>query len=534
MTSDFLWWRDGVIYQIYPRSFKDSNGDGIGDLIGIISGLDYLQDLGVDAIWLSPVYPSPDVDFGYDVSDYHEIHPHFGSMEDFNHLVREAHRRNIHIIMDLVLNHSSNQHAWFQKSRESSNNEYANFYLWRPGQSGNRPPNNWLSVFGGPGWDFDAQHNQYYFHMFYKEQPDLNWHNPRVRQEMLDIFRFWLDKGVDGFRLDVFNAYFKDKNFTDNPRAIWGIRPFERMQHIYDMDQPELMDFLRELRLMLDGYPESYVIGETFLGDHRKAARYCAPDLLHAAFNFNLINRRWRADFYKERFQEWQSVLPEDAWPSLVFNNHDNQRSATRFGLGEDDARLKVAAALLLTLRGTPFLYAGEEIGMRDIRITRDEVQDPIGKYYWPFFKGRDGCRSPMQWNDSINAGFTTGQPWLRVHKNYSSRNVNSQISNPYSLLNFYKKVLTIRRNSSALQSGTIDFLPMKDTRILGFVRRLEKSEKLVLLNFSSSSANVSLPEFSRSANVILSSTNRSGVIDLNEGVCLHPDEALILDVWGS
>ncbi len=531
MASDFLWWRDGVIYQIYPRSYMDSNSDGIGDIPGITSRLDHLQDLGIDAIWLSAVYPSPNVDFGYDVSDYRGIHPQFGTLKDFDRLVLEARRRGIHIIMDLVLNHSSDQHAWFQKSRQSAPNKYSDYYLWQLPKRGNKPPNNWLSVFGGPGWEFDEQRGEYYFHMFYKQQPDLNWRNPRVRQEILDIFRFWADRGVDGFRLDVFNAYFKDKDFRDNPITPWGIRPFDRMRHLYDMDQPELFEFIRELRSLLDAYPQSYVIGETFLGDQNTAAAYCAPGLLHAAFNFQFISRIWKAHFYRKRELSWQAALHDHAWPALVLNNHDNPRSATRFGQGEDDARLKVAAAMLLSLRGTPFLYAGEEIGMRDIKVRREEVHDPIGKYYWPFFKGRDGCRSPMQWDGSKNAGFTTGNPWLRLHENYTKRNVGAQLAEHGSLLNFYKKMLALRRAVPALHAGSLEMLNGLDQRVLGYSRQAGTSRVLVLLNFSSREVNLTLSGFEGQASILLSSAERVGSVDLSPRLQMSGNEALILEL---
>lgn len=484
-STDFLWWRDGVIYQIYPRSFADSNGDGLGDLPGITARLDYLADLGIDAIWLSPIYPSPDVDFGYDVADYLAIDPRFGSLEDFDHFVAEAHRRGIRVILDLVLNHTSDQHPWFRESRKSRDNPYADWYLWRDPRPGGGPPNNWASVFGGKGWEYEPQRGQYYFHMFYKEQPDLNWRHPAVRQAMLDVFRFWLDRGVDGFRLDVFNVYFKHPDFPDNPPRL-GLRAFDRQHHIYDIDQPEMIPLLREIRQILDAYPERYAVGETFLSTPQKAARYCAPGLLHATFDFTFLHSPWRPERFLRAIQDWEQALGDESWPTYVLNNHDNPRAATRYGRGEDDSRLKVAATLLLTLRGAPFMYYGEEIGMRDIRVSRAEIKDPIGKRYWPFYKGRDGCRSPMQWDASPHAGFTTGQPWLPVHPNYRHRNVEAQLQDEQSLLNFYRRLLRIRKEKLALRRGLFQPLTFEPRRLLAYLRQDEHQTILVALNFSS------------------------------------------------
>jgi len=481
--TDFLWWRDGSIYQIYPRSFADSNGDGIGDLNGITGRLDYLKQLGIDAIWLSPIYPSPDVDFGYDVSDYCDVDPKYGTLEDFDRLVEAAHARDLRVVMDLVLNHTSDQHPWFVQSRQSRDNPYRDWYLWADPAPGGGPPNNWESVFGGRGWEFDPATGQYYFHMFYKQQPDLNWRNPAVRQAMLDVFRFWLERGVDGFRLDVFNVYFKDAELRSNPPKF-GIRGFDRQQHTYDVDRPEMEPLLAEIRALLDSYPERYAVGETFESTPQLAARYCRPGLLHGTFNFKFTKSRWNAAAFLRAIQDAEAVLDSGSWPTWVLNNHDLPRAGTRYGQGENDQRLKVAAALLLTLRGTPFLYMGEEIGMRDIPIRRDQILDPIGKRYWPFFKGRDGCRSPMQWDASANAGFTSGTPWLPVHQNAAERNVENQQDDPDSLLNFYKKLLHLRRAIPALRTGMFQPLNFAPRRILAYLRADQNTTVLVAMNF--------------------------------------------------
>jgi alpha-glucosidase len=477
MEDPYLWWRDGVIYQIYPRSFMDTNGDGIGDLNGITSKLGYLNTLGIDAIWLSPIYPSPNVDFGYDVSDYTGIHPQFGSMSDFERLVDEAHRLKIHVILDLVLNHTSNQHSWFIQSCQSKNNTYRDWYLWR------NQPNNWQSVFGGKGWELDSASGEYYFHMFYKEQPDVNWRNPELKKAMLEVLRFWLDKGVDGFRLDVFNAYFKRSDFMDNPPKF-GIRGFDRQEHINDIDQPEMMPLLGEFRSLLDAYSERYMVGETFLNGAEKAATYCGSDKLHAAFNFEFLRSRWHPKEFLNTIQRWENILPPEVNPNYVLNNHDVPRSATRYGRGENDERLKILAALLLTQRGTPFIYYGEEIGMRNVRVTRHQIQDSVGKRFWPFYSGRDGCRSPMQWNASKNAGFSQGKPWLPLHSNYMERNVLTQKEDPDSLYCFYRQLIQLRRQEKALRQGIFLALTYEPRFILAYMRKLEGETILIVMNF--------------------------------------------------
>lgn len=483
MDDQSIWWRDGVIYQIYPRSFSDSNADGIGDIGGIISKLDYLQELGVDAVWLSPIYPSPDVDFGYDVSEYCDVDPKYGTLEDFNRLVEQAHRRGIRIVLDLVLNHTSDQHPWFRQSRSSKDNPYRDWYIWREGQRTGRPPNNWQSVFGGGAWEHDPQTGEYYYHMFYPEQPDLNWRNPAVRTAMLDVFKFWLDRGADGFRLDVFNMYFKDDQFRDNPPK-GGLRGFDRQQHIYDCDRPEMLPLLREIRALLDSYPERYAVGETFLSSPRKAASYCAPGLLHAAFDFGLLQSPWRPARFLAAIQCWEEALHAESWPTCVMGNHDVKRIASRYARGEDDERLKVAAALLLTLRGTPFIYYGDEIGMRDIKVSRGEIKDPVGRRYWPFFRGRDGCRSPMQWDSSPNAGFSLAEPWLPVHPDYPLRNVAHQRADPNSLFHFYRRLIQLRREFPALRQGMFQPLTFEPQRLLAYLRQTGEQTVLVALNF--------------------------------------------------
>jgi alpha-glucosidase len=464
----------------------------LGDLGGIISHLDYLVDLGIDAIWLSPFYPTPDKDFGYDISDYMNVDPRFGSLADFDRLTAGAHQRGIRIIVDLVLNHTSDQHLWFVESRASLNNPKRDWYIWR------NHPNNWQASFGGKAWEYDPQTGQYYLHLFTKEQPDVNWRNREVRKAQLDVFRFWLGRGVDGFRLDVFNAYFKHPELPDNPPKF-GLRGFDRQRHIYDIDQPDMMPFLNEMRALLDSFPERYAVGETYFASPQKTVSYCGPNRLHAAFSFDFTskdlsypwNPRWVMGQVLKREENLNAA---GVWPTTVMSNHDLPRAASRYCRGEDDNQAFLAMALLLTLRGTPFMYYGEEIGMRDIHLHRDEILDPPGKKYWPIYKGRDGCRSPMQWDDSTFAGFSNHKPWLPVHPDYLRRNVSSQQANPGSLHHFTKKLLALRKETPALCRG--NFVPLPTSPgMLAYLRRSEGQSVLAAMNFSERQVRFSMPE---------------------------------------
>lgn len=529
MSKDYLWWRDGVIYQIYPRSFADSNGDGIGDLQGLIGKLDYLTDLGIDAIWLSPINPSPDKDFGYDVSDYKDIDPKFGTLQDYDLLLTEAHKRGVRVIIDLVLNHSSDHHRWFVESRKSKDNPYRDWYMWQDAKDG-RVPNNWQSIFGGKAWEYDSATGQYYYHMFVKEQPDLNWRNDEVRKELLSVFSFWADRGVDGFRLDVFNEYFKDAQFRDNPPKP-GRRPFDAQEHLYDTNQPEMAGVVHDIRTILDRYPERYVVGETFMTDMATAAKYSGEGKLHATFDFSFMHNKWKPSGFLRSIHQWEGVMPEDSWPNYVLNNHDNPRSATRFHAPEDDERLKVAAGMLLTLRGTPFLYAGEEIGMRDIKLKRSEIQDPVGKHYWPINVGRDGCRSPMQWDNSAQAGFTTGTPWLKIHANHVTRNVAAQLKDPRSLLNFYRRLMKIRRDTPALMRGSFMAINFDPKRVMGYLRQEGDQTVLVGLNFGKRKVRLALGDTLRHAKweLLLSNKRETTPRVENGWLALEGDEVCIL-----
>lgn len=520
--QDFLWWRDGVIYHIYPRSFLDTSGNGLGDLAGITARLDYLADLGVDALWISPFYPTPDADFGYDISDYVDVDARFGSLADFDILVKASHRRGIRIILDLVLNHTSNQHSWFQESRVNSTNPKHDWFIWR-----DQIPNNWRSIFGGKAWTFDEKRGQYYYHMFLKEQPDVNWHNPEVRKAQMDVLRFWLERGVDGFRLDVFNIYFKDEQLRNNPKKLGRIA-FERQEHIYDIDRPELESVLEEMRGILDKYPERYVVGETFSATREKIIRYNSDGRLHAAFDFNFLRNRYKSDKFLAAIKNWEKLSADaQIYPNYVLSNHDVRRSATRYAKGEDDARVKIIMAMLLTMRGTPFLYYGEEIGMRDISLRRSEIMDPPGKKYWPLYKGRDGCRSPMQWDDSENAGFSTVKPWLPVHPNSMQRNVAAQQEDKNSLFHFTCKLIALRKENIALRRGGFIPLPDLPRDLMAYLRQSDEETILVALNFSAKKKSFRLPKKSWE---VLFPKNRESEVDDDE-LLLLPHEVLLLKV---
>jgi alpha-glucosidase len=528
------WWKTGVVYQIYPRSFADSDGDGTGDLRGVISRLDYLNDgtlmsLGVDAIWLSPFFHSPGYDFGYDVSDYCAIDPLFGTMADFDELVREAHRRGIRVVLDLVLNHTSYLHSWFVESRSSRENPKRDWYIWQdPGQLGG-PPNNWQSMFGGRAWKWDAKSRQYYFHMFLEEQPDLNWRNPETRRAVMDVFRFWLDRGVDGFRLDVVNAYFKDSMLRSNPPAL-GIRGYERQRHLYDKDQPELPGAYREIRSILDSFGGRMDVGE-MMGGMTEAVRYGKDGLLSLAFNFDFTNQRWNPRGFLKSIEEYERALAGDGWPCYVLSNHDIARHASRYGGRRAEARAKVAAAMLLTLRGTPFLYNGEEIGMRNGPIRRSELRDPVGVKYWPLPVGRDGCRTPIPWNASPGAGFTTGTPWLPINPDYREVNVASQLEDPDSVLSFYRKMIWLRKKTPALQIGDFRAAGKRSSRAMAYLRETKTQTVLVALNFFESACDLAFrePLPVGSWRLLLSTHSPDGAQSpANGSVHLRPNEAAV------
>lgn len=498
------WWKDAVVYQIYPRSFYDSNGDGIGDLEGIIQKLDYLNDgtknsLGIDAIWLSPIYPSPMYDFGYDISDYNSIDSVFGDIPIFKRLLAEAHKRNIKIILDLVINHTSHLHPWFLDSRSSKTSSKRDWYIWKDGIDG-KEPNNFLAAFGGKAWTLDEKTGQYYYHSFLDEQPDLNWRNPEVKEAIFNMIKYWLDMDVDGFRLDVVNLFYKDSEWRDNPSRIFkGIRPYDRQVHIYDRDQPEMHELLKDLRKLLDSYGDRMSVGEVMMDPPGKvsipASYYGNNDELHMAFNFAFLYSFWGAENFKKVIDEWQSALGLDNWPNYTLSNHDFRRHISRYYAGKNSiVRAKLTALMLLTLRGTPFIYYGEEIGMESERVSRNELRDPVGIRYWPLHPGRDSERKPMAWDDSYSGGFTKGKPWLPVYSKYERRNVNLLKSEESSIWNFYRNLIHLRKSSAVLKKGTIETFMSPDKNILYYKRSYEGVENYIFLNFSSEACVINIP----------------------------------------
>jgi alpha-glucosidase len=476
------WWQRGVVYQIYPRSFQDGNGDGVGDLPGILSRLDYCMHLGVDALWISPLYPSPMADFGYDVSDYTNIHPLFGTLAQFDELVAQTHARGMKLILDFVPNHSSDQHPWFLESRSSRSSAKRDWYLWRDPAADGGPPNNWLSQFGGSAWELDEATCQYYYHAFLAQQPDLNWRNPEVRAAMHDVLRFWLKRGVDGFRVDVLWHLIKDDQFRDNPPNPdyrIGEPPHHSQVPLYSADRPEIHEVVAGLRKVVEEYSNRVLIGEIYLPLERLVAYY-GVDLegAHLPFNFQLLQAAWNARSIASLIDAYESAVPRGGWPNWVLGNHDKSRIASRVGL----AQARVAAMLLLTLRGTPTLYYGDELGMRDVPIPPHLVQDPFEKNVPGLRLGRDPCRTPMQWTCASQAGFTTGRPWLPLSADHPAVNVESQSSDAQSMLTLYRKLIALRRTHETLTVGT--YAPVATAGdLLAYVREHEGRRFLIALN---------------------------------------------------
>jgi alpha-glucosidase len=524
--ASVTWWQRGVVYQVYPLSFADANGDGEGDLAGIRARLDYLVWLGVDAVWISPFYPSPMADFGYDVSDYHGVDPRFGTLEEFDALLAEAHRLGLRVILDFIPNHSSDRHPWFVESRAARASDKRDFYIWSdPGQDGG-PPNNWLSEFGGPAWRLDAATGQYYYHAFLKEQPDLNWRNPRVREAMYGALRFWLDRGVDGFRVDAIHHLFKDERLLDNPPNPdfrEGMSPRRRLIRKYTTDLPEVQEVAREMRALLESYGERVLIGEAWLPFDRLMAYYGASlDCFHMPFNFHLIGTRWEAAALRAVIDEYESMLPAGAWPNWVLGNHDRSRIATRVGA----AQARVAAVLLCTLRGTPTLYYGDELGMKDVPIPPDAVRDPYEKNVPGLGLGRDPERTPMQWSAGLHSGFTSGRPWLPLAADYAAHNVESERADPRSMLSLYRALLALRRGRPTLSIGSyrsFDAAP----NVLAYVRTHAGRSDAVLLNLGDRPERVAMPANATPANVLLST--HPTVLGARFAGRLEPNEAVVV-----
>ena len=529
------WWQTGVVYQVYPRSFQDSNGDGIGDLRGIIARLDHFVWLGVDAIWLSPIFRSPMADFGYDISDYRDVDPTFGTLAGLDLLVAEAHRRGLRVLLDYVPNHTSSEHAWFRESRSSRDSPRRDWYVWADARPDGSPPNNWLSIFGGSAWELDGTTGQYYLHSFLKAQPDLNWRNPLVRAEMYDTLRFWLDRGVDGFRVDVLWLLIKDDQLRDNPpNPRWpGARSGDGAGFTYDAllpeftsDRPEVHDIVAQMRAVVDEYDDRVMVGEIYLPVERLVSYYGTPGRpeAHLPFNFQLVLAQWKAPIIARLLREYEGVLPEHGWPNWVLGNHDQPRIATRAGA----AQAAVAAMLLLTLRGTPTLYYGDEIGMTEVDIPTERLLDPA-RFEGPNPGGRDSQRTPMRWDTSANAGFTTGDPWLPLGDDLDSVNVAAQAGDRRSLLSLYRRLLALRRHEPALQVGRWTELRVED-ELLAYERATDQRRLVVALNLGDTPQDVSL-DLPGGGRVLISTDHEREDAVVSSTLVLGANEGIVLEV---
>src|SRR5215510_9191000 len=528
--ANFRWWQRGIIYQIYPRSFMDSNGDGIGDLIGIRSKLDYLQWLGVDAIWISPIYPSPMADFGYDVSNYTDIDPIFGTLDDFDALLADAHGHGLKVLLDYVPNHTSDQHPWFLDSRSSCHSAMRDWYIWRDPKPGGAPPNNWLSNFGGGAWEWDEKTGQYYYHAFLKEQPDLNWRNPEVQNAMLGVLRFWLDRGVDGFRVDVMHHIVKDDAFRDNPpNPDWrpGMSPYRELLTTYTADLPEVQEIVARFRNVVEEYDDRILVGEIYLPIERLMAYYGASGKgAHLPFNFQLLRLSWNAREIAAAVERYEALLPSYAWPNWVLGNHDKPRIATRVG----SAQARVAAMLLLTLRGTPTMYYGDEIGMHDVTIPADQIQDPFEKNVPGLGLGRDPVRTPMQWGNGTHGGFTTGEPWLPVADDFKNVNIASLREQPASILSLYRRLIELRRTELALSIGDFAALPAGED-LIAYLRKIDERRLLIVLNLGARERRFNLRELEAQAWLLLSTYLDQKHEKLGNELRLRGDEGVIVEL---
>ncbi|MBS3796494.1 alpha-glucosidase family protein [Pseudoalteromonas sp. BDTF-M6] len=498
------WWKGAVIYQIYPRSFQDTNGDGIGDLRGIINRLDYINDLGVDAVWISPFFKSPMKDFGYDISDYRDIDPLFGNLADFDELIEEAHKRDIKIIIDQVLSHTSDQHPWFIESRESKDADLADWYVWADAKEDGTQPNNWLSIFGGPAWQWEPRRGQYYLHNFLTEQPDLNFHNPDVRKAVLDNVEFWLKKGVDGFRLDAINFCYHDAQLRDNPakpkekrqgRGFSEDNPYAFQYHYYNNTQPENLEFMRDIRALLDKYPGTVALGEISSEDSLATmAEYTAGgDKLHMGYSFELLTNDYSSEYIRTTVETLEARMLE-GWPCWAFSNHDVERVASRWSAtGEvQPQQVKMLTAMLASLRGSVCMYQGEELGLGEASVAFEDLQDPYGITFWPNFKGRDGCRTPMPWQDGEQGGFSSTKPWLPLSPAHLASNVATQQQDQDSMLNAYQEFMHWRRSQSVLLEGDITFIDSNEP-ILAFQREHQGETLLCYFNLAAHSAQITV-----------------------------------------
>lgn len=505
LAADPDWWRGAVIYQIYPRSYQDSTGDGIGDLKGITSRLDHVASLGVDAIWISPFFTSPMKDFGYDVSDYRDVDPMFGTLADFDALVARAHELGLRVMIDLVLSHSSDQHEWFKESRQSRDNPKADWYVWADPKDDGTPPNNWLSIFGGPAWQWDARREQYYLHNFLVSQPDLNFHCPDVQQALLDVTRFWLERGVDGFRLDTINFYIHDKELRSNPALpkedrdasiAPSVNPYNHQLHLYSKNQPENLEFLAKFRALLEEYPDKTAVGE--VGDPQMGleimGQYTAGTTgVHMCYSFEFLSGdALTAGIVADTLGKVDAVAA-DGWACWAYSNHDVVRHATRWSL--DEAGQRLHATLLMCLRGSACIYQGEELGLTEAEVDFEDLQDPYGIEFWPEFKGRDGCRTPMVWEASnSNGGFSANKPWLPVSPAHLAQSVAAQDSDPEAIIHHYRRAIALRKAHPALAKGAHNDVTAEGN-IIRFLRETAEETLFCAFNLSAEPGEITLPE---------------------------------------
>ncbi|GAB3024843.1 alpha-amylase family glycosyl hydrolase [Oleiagrimonas citrea] len=497
------WWRGAVIYQIYPRSFLDTNGDGVGDLPGIVERLDYVAGLGVDAIWIAPFFTSPMADFGYDIADYRDVDPMFGTLADFDRLLAEAHKRGLKVMIDQVLSHTSIEHAWFRESRQSRDNDKADWYVWADAKPDGTAPNNWMSIFGGPAWHWEPRRGQYYLHNFLADQPDLNFHNPQVRDAVLDNVRFWLDRGVDGFRLDSINFCYHDAQLRDNPakpqdqRVGRGFRPdnpYAFQYHYYNNTQPENLAFLDRLRALLDEYPDSTALGEISSEDSLATlGEYTNGKRLHMGYSFELLTEDFNAAHIRETVRNLESHMP-DGWPCWAISNHDVERVVTRWGGVDAPPHLaNQLTALVCSLRGSVCVYQGEELGLSEADVPYEQLQDPYGITFWPNFKGRDGCRTPMPWGEGEHGDFSAGTPWLPVPDTHRALAVSRQEGDADSMLHGFRAFMAWRQTQPALRWGDIRMLDSAEP-LLAFTRSFEGETVLACFNLSDQPLDVDAP----------------------------------------
>ena len=486
------WWRGAVLYQIYPRSYADANDDGMGDLRGITSKLDYVASLGVDAIWISPFFKSPMKDFGYDVSDYCDVDPTFGNLQDFDALIARAKALKLKVLIDLVLSHTSDQHPWFAESRKDKTNPKADWYVWADAKPDGSPPNNWLSIFGGSSWQWDTRRRKYYLHNFLAEQPDLNFHNPEVREAILAATKFWLDRGVDGFRLDTVNFYFHDHQLRDNPPApirdvpdIPASNPYSYQDHLYDKTQPENLDFLRDFRALLDRYPAITTVGEvgaSLRGLEVMGEYTSGGDKLHMCYAFDLLGLKFGAHYVRARLEAYEREVTE-GWGCWAFSNHDVVRAVTRWGFAAHRAQAApLLLALLISLRGTACIYQGEELGLTEANLAFEDLRDPYGIAFWPDMPSRDGCRTPMPWDDGSGAGFSTARPWLPIPSEHRALAVAAQEADAFSVLHRARAILHWRKNIPALIHGAMTFHDAPEP-VLAFSRSYQGAHVLCVFN---------------------------------------------------